>query len=252
MHLFTYRPLLRQILLFLSIAPFGSVHSQTYVADTVFVLSAVKNAREVYTRSLGVGSHLLNGIQYKEYNPHHDDVGHPYFVSDDWVEGTVHYDGDVYEGVAILYDLVREKVVIEHPYAGIKLELISEKIKCVDLPGHRFVRIDADTVKNSPIRTGFYDLLYDGRTKFYAKRQKTKKEEIVGMEIKVTFSKNDHLYICKRGQYVPVKSKSSVLDVLEDRKAEVRKYIRKNKIRFRKGREQAISRVVSFYDESGK
>jgi len=252
MRLITYRSVLGQILFFLSTVPIGSAHSQTHVADTAFVVSAVKNAREVYTRSLGVGSHLLNGIQYKEYNPHLDDVGHPYFVSDDWVEGTVHYDGDVYEGVAILYDLVRERIVIEHPYAGIKLDLIREKIKYVDLPGHRFVRIDADTIKNSPIRTGFYDLLYDGRTKFYAKRQKTKKEEIVGMEIKVSFSENDHLYIYKKGEYFPVKSKSSVLDVLGDRKAEVRKYIRKNKIRFRKGRELAMTRVVSFYDESGQ
>jgi len=39
------------------------------------------------------------------------ECGHPYFESDDWVEGTVHYDGDLYEGVAILYDLVSEKVV---------------------------------------------------------------------------------------------------------------------------------------------
>jgi hypothetical protein len=234
------------------ITTFEVAHSQTHANDSALLVSAVKNARAIYTHSLGIGSHLLNGVQYKEYNAHPDDEGHPYFVSDDWVEGTVHYNGDVYEGVGILYDLVKEKIIIEHPFAGIKLELISEKIKYVELPGHRIVRLVADTIKNSPIRTGFYDLLYDGSTKFYVKRQKTQKEEIVGHEIQVKFSEKDHLFIYKKGLYIPVRSRSSLLDILGDRKTEVRKYIRKNKIRFRKGREKAISRVVSFYDESGK
>ena len=252
MHLVSYRPLLRQILFFLSIATFWGGPFSNPCYRYCFLLGAVKNARELYSRSLGAGSHLLNGVQYKEYNAHLDDVGHPYFASDDWVDGSVHYDGDVYEPVAILYDLVKEKVVIEHPYAGIKLELISEKIKYFSMPGHRFVRLDADTIKNSSISTGFYDLLYDGRTKFYVKRQKEQKEQIVAGDLQVQFSEKDRFYIFKKGLYVPVKTKSSVLNVLKDRKTEVRKYIRKNKIHFRKSREEAITRVVSFYDVSGK
>src|SRR5882762_9573262 len=196
MHFIAYRPLIRQaLLLFLSITSSGPAFSQTHAPDSVFLLSAVKNAHELYTRSLGVGSHLLNGVQYKEHNANFDDVGHPYFESDDWVEGSVNYDGELYEDVAILYDLVSEKVVIEHPYAGIKLELISEKIDYFSLPGHRFVRLDADTMKNSSIRTGFYDVLYDGRVKFYVKRHKEKKEEIAQGEIQVEFIEIDRLYI---------------------------------------------------------
>lgn len=253
MHFISYRPSLGQLLfLFLSITPIGAALSQTHATDSAFLLSAVKNAHELYSRSLGVGSHLLNGVQYKEYIANLDDVGHPYFESDDWVEGSVHYDGDLYEGVAILYDLLQEKVVIEHPYAGLKLELISEKINYFSLSGHRFVRLDADTMKNSPIHTGFYDVLYDGRVKLYAKRRKEKKEQIVQTELQVQFLKSDRIYILKQGLYIPVKTKSSLLDVFNDRKSDLRKYIRKNKINFRKHREDAITRVVSFYDESGK
>jgi len=50
------------------ITPLGAALSQTHVTDSVFLLSAVKNAYELYSRSLGVGSHLLNGVLYKEYN----------------------------------------------------------------------------------------------------------------------------------------------------------------------------------------
>jgi hypothetical protein len=253
MHFISYRHLRRQLLfLFLSITPFGAARSQTQATDSVFLLSAVKNAHELYVRTLGVGSHLLNGVLYKEHNASFQDVGHPYFESDDWVDGSVFYDGELYEGVGILYDLVNEKVVIDHPYAGIKLELISEKINYFSMPGHRFVRLDADTMKSSPVRTGFYDVLYDGRLKFYVKRHKDKKEQITQAELQVEFLQNDRLYIYKQGQYIPVRTKSSVLEALSDRKSDLRKYIRKNKIHFRRHWEEAITRVVSFYDESGK
>jgi hypothetical protein len=253
MHLVSYRSFHGQILFFfLSLAPLEAVFSQHLLADTAFVASAEKSAIEKYSRSLGVGSHLLNGIQYKEYNPHSDDIGNPFFVSDDWVEGSVFYDGQRYDQVAILYDLVREKVVIEHPYSGTKLELITEKIGYFSLPDHWFVRLNADTIKDSPITTGFYDLLYNGPTRFYAKRQKIQRDHIVGRDILVEFSVNDRLYLYKNGVYYPVKGKASVFSVLADRKTDIRKFLRKNKINIRRNPEKAISRVVSFYDESGK
>jgi hypothetical protein len=84
------------------------------------------------------------------------------------------------------------------------------------------------------------------------KRHKEKKEQITQGEVQVEFTEIDRLYILKQGLYIPVKTKSSVLEAFNDRKSDVRKYIRKNKINFRKQREKAIARVVSFYDESGK
>lgn len=225
---------------------------QTRSADTLFLVPAIANAKAFYTQTIGVESHLFNGVQYKEHNPRLNEVGNPYFLSDDWLDGTVFYDGEVHEEVPILYDIVNDKVVIEHGFSGAKLELISEKLKYFSIVDHRFVRLEGDAIKNSSLRPGFYDNLYDGQVKFYVKWQKTFIERIVSLEIHAEYLEATRYYIYKHGTYYSVNSKSSVLQVLKDRKAEIRKFIRKNNIEFSTSRELAIARVVSFYDQLGK
>ncbi len=241
----------KELLLLLSIALSPAAFCQTKQTDTLFVQSAAKNAREVYSESSSVQSHLYNGVQYKEYNIRNNDEGHPYFVSDDWLDGSIGYDGAVFENIPILYDLVNDKVVIEHGYSHVKLELISEKIAYFFLPGHRFVRLAGDAIRNSPVSTGFYELPYDGRVKFYVKWQKKLEKKVNTQEVLSLFLDNNRFLIYKDGKFIPVKSKSSVLTVFSDRKSVLRKYIRQSRIHFRPDRAQAIARVVKFYDESG-
>ncbi len=241
----------RILFVVISLAITSGIYAQSKGYDTAFVSTATQQAKLAYGSYLGVGSHLLNGVAYKEYIGHHDDEGNPYFVSDDWVDGSLVYDGDAYAPVPIIYDLVQEKIVIEHPFAGIKLELINEKISSFDLSGHHFIRLESDTIKESPVRTGFYDVLYNGTTKFLVKRQKAHKEQVVGREIKVQFPETDRLLLHVNGRYVQVKSKSSVLEAFADRKTELRKYMHKNKIRFR-NRESDITQLAAYYDELNK
>jgi hypothetical protein len=222
---------------------------QTDRLDTVFLSKAAAHARKVYSLSLGIQSRLYNGVQYHEYNERPDDQGNPYFASDDWVEGTVHYDGEVYYGVAILYDLVHDKVVIEHGVGGAKLQLIDEKLKGFSLSGHRFVQLSSDSLKGTPIRTGYYELVCDGRVKFYFHRRKDQLEVIENYAIHSVFLDVDLFYLFKAGMYYPVKTKREVLNVLADNKT-LRKFIRKNKIKFRHHRAQAIKEIVSYYNES--
>lgn len=223
---------------------------QAAQSDTLFLSHAIRNIEDLYAQSIGVESHLYNGVLYKEYNAHTSDEGIPYFRTEDWQDGSVFYDGELYEDVPMIYDLVQEKIVIEHGYGGIKLELINEKIKYFTLSGHTFVRLVADSSR-SPIRTGFYDLLYDGKAKCLAKLQKTYNEEIVSRELLIKFRENNRYFIVLNGRYYQVKGKSSILSVLEDRAADIRKFIRKNKIKFKGDRGQAIAKVVRYYDQTG-
>jgi len=127
------------------------------------------------------------------------------------------------------------------------LELISEKIDYFSLPGQSVVRLDADTMKNSSIRTGFYDVLYDGRVKFYVKRHKEKKEEIAQGEIQVEFIEIDRLYIHKQG---PVHSGKNQIfrfgRISTTGNPTFENTSGKNKIHFRKQREEAIARLFPF------
>jgi hypothetical protein len=69
---------------------------------------------------------------------------------------------------------------------------------------------------------------------------------------KYIFGAKNQYFIYKEGVYHPVKSKSSVLKVFKDRKSVLKKQLAKNKIRFGKDRELALSKSAKFYEESEK
>jgi hypothetical protein len=225
----------------------SAAFSQTGMADTLFVQRGIQNAIGLYTTSIGIESHLYNGVLYKEYNRHNTDVGIPFFLNDEFVDGKVLYGGELYEHIPLLLDVTREKLVTENPHTGAKLELVSEKIGYFNIGAHHFVRMVWDST-DLTLPTGFYDVLFDGNVKAYAKFQKIARESIIDREVVTSFEETNRYYIYKGGKYHSVKSKGSVLAVLSDRKSELRKFIHKNKIKFRPNRAMAIQKICAFYD----
>jgi thermostable 8-oxoguanine DNA glycosylase len=49
-----------------------------------------------------------------------------------------------------------------------------------------------------------------------------------------------------------VKKKGSVLDVMDDRKQELKAFLKKNKINYKDDREKAIVRLAEYYDSLKK
>src|SRR5712672_2877441 len=80
--------------------------------DTAFVASAKQNTKDLYSHFITSQSQLYRGSDYHKYVPTEDE--HPYFMLDDWKEGTIAYDGEYYENVPLLYDMFKDKVIIEN------------------------------------------------------------------------------------------------------------------------------------------
>jgi hypothetical protein len=235
------------ILSYLFICPMAFCQKQP--VDSAYLVAANKYAFDVYIKSIGDQAGLYNGVEHKGYLEHNTDIGHPYFLSNDWVDGSVFYDGAEYENTGLLYDLLTDKVIVEQPYGHFKLELISEKIKTFSLAGHTFVRLTASK-GDSTVRPGFYDLLYDGKVKVLAKHTVEIVQKMDFREIIIEYLRHEKIFIFKDGEYFAVKSRSSVLKVFDDRKKELRKFINKNQIDFSSDREHAVARIAKFYDMS--
>jgi hypothetical protein len=228
-----------------------SVYCQNAKSDTSFLTSAINNAKSFYTKETAGEGPLFNGVQYKGLVLHNYDDGHPYFLSDDWIEGSIVYDGGQYDSILVQYDLISDKVVIDHPLSHFRMELIDEKVSSFVLDNHQLVRLSVDSTKAS-IQPGYYELLYNGKLKVYAKHRKIKQEQYESDQIKSLFTQKIQYYILKDNIYHPVKSKSSVLKVFHNKKVMVRKYLSKNKISFRKDTGLAIAKSTEFYEESEK
>ena len=59
-------------------------------------------------------------------------------------------------------------------------------------------------------------------------------------------------FIQKEGVYHQVKNYKSLLAILQDRSKEVKQYLRRNRIKYRKGAENAIVKAVVYYESLNK
>ncbi len=145
--------------------------------DSLRLQNSIAQAFALYQQTTGAQSHLYNGWEYVEYDAHIE--GHQFFETDYMEEGSVRYDGVLYTQVPMLYDLVKDQLVIEHYNSADRIILIGEKVREFHFLRHTFVWLVADSSRENTIRSGFYDQLYNGRVKVFAKRVKIINEEIV-------------------------------------------------------------------------
>ncbi len=186
-------------------------------------------------------------------------VGNPYFLSDKLQTGNVFYDDSYYQNVLMLYDLVQDNVVIVQfaddkekaspDYENVfRMNLIKSKIGWFTMPGHEFVLLAADS-SSIDMPRGFYERMYNGKTKLFVKRTKVYVEEVKGNELERRFDLRALYYVQKEGKYYNIRSQKTLLSVLKDKKKELSSFIRSNKKRFRKNKELLIFETTRYYDQ---
>ena len=136
-----------------------------------------------------------------------------------------------------------DKVITEHYSSRQKIQLIDDKIVYFILKEHRFVHLPGEG-----IRKGFYEMVYEGPTKVYVRREKNLQEKITGGELIRTFDEKTLYYIFKQDTYYLVKNKRAILNVLHDRKPELNQFISKNHIQFKSNREKNFATLAEYYD----
>lgn len=217
------------------------------VVDTAFRETAINNLTQFYYQSIGLQAHLYNGPLY-DYYPRPFTDGHPFFQSDSSSAGSVTYDGLKYDDILMNYDIIRDELIIFHPIGNYPVNLIKSKIDSFSLESHSFIRLTngATTLPE----TGFYDKLYASpRISFFVKRRKTIQEMsgLTTIETKV-YSKTSY-YVFKEGVYHFIKNKSSLFDLLKEKRNEMQRYAKKNKLKYKRNMEADILSTVKYYDQ---
>jgi len=223
-----------------------SQHVAAQTADDTTLHENALNAIGVYYENLGEESPLYNGSEYIEY-AYTLQEGHPFFQTSNFINGTVNLDGMIFRDVPILYDIVKDQVIILDFQKVYKINLPADRVQQFFLSGHLFVHLIPDS--SAQIKTGFYDQLYNGKIGLFAKREKRILEKYSNIQIsKVVISQNNY-YVKKGANYYTIKNKSSLLSVLKDKKKDVQQYWKSNNIKFKKEPEKAMIMAVKYYDQ---
>ncbi|MFN8348978.1 MAG: hypothetical protein U0X91_28520 [Spirosomataceae bacterium] len=202
---------------------------------------------DLYQSATSLSPHLYNGARYHIYDSRSKD--HQFYESEEWSPGSVLYDSQSFEAVPMLYDIVKDKVVIKYQNRSGLIQLQSERVARFSYLNHRFIRLERNEAAGVDIPTGFYDLLYDGKLQVLARRVKQRQEQIENNRVNVYFLPKNFYYIKKDGVYHPIPSKKAALSLLEEQKKALKKHLRDQGIKYRKARESAIVQMATKYDQ---
>lgn len=219
--------------------------AQDSATNNSFSATALHNAVTSYHNYIDKQSRLYNGIEYFGYSPKIEGI--PYFLENTWQRGSIVYDGIAYDTVQMMYDIVKDRIVILHFNNFFRLALFSEKVSNFTLLGHHFVRIVRDTLSNSPLVTGFYDQMYTGPTSMLVRRSKFI-EETVKEVLERKFVEQYQYYVFKGGTYHTIRTKKGLFSLLKDHAREIKQHLKKKKLKFRKDKENTILQAAIHYD----
>lgn len=225
----------------------GQAPGQAGVADSTQLNHITTNMANIYNKTVIEQSRLYNGPAFIQY-PFRGVTNANFKDSVGFNNGTVNYDGIVYTHVPLIYNIDRD-VLVSYLFNGFSMyTLLSEKVSAFDLLDHHFIRLLADF--NSPSETGFYDELYHDKLWLLARRTKNIQEETEERTVKKYFVPKTYYYLkLKNGTtYYDVHNQGRFLNVLKDKKGELKQYLKNNKIRFKDDPEHAMVMLATYYD----
>lgn len=222
--------------------------AQLSEADSSFYQSAISNTINFYHSSEGDQSPLYNGISYIHY-PFRFREGTPYFAIEKPDTGSVYYDGTFYNKLLLIYNDLDDKLLTDDN--GYLLELNKKKITAFTSAGHHFIRIEKNSIND--IRPGFYEVLYSGTATVLKKTMKKNNEDLSnGQNVQHYISSEDHYYIQKDKIIYIADNKKETGGIFPDKKKEILQYIKKNKLNFRKDKENALIQIATYYAQIRK
>jgi len=235
--------------LFLSTLTAGKTEAQSSLKDNPIPDSAYAIALRQYHTYIAPEVGLFRGIQYIDYD-FTVQKGQPFLGPDLVRAGSVWYGGMQYDHVPMLFDLVKEQLVVMDPFNVFKISLYMDLVDSFALDGHLYFRMK-DSLAPPTMRLGFWDRIYSGRLVLLKRERKSLNENIMVSPDNVRFFilSSVSYYFQKGGVYRPVNDKKELFDALKDRRrSEIRRIMRRSGLDWRDNREQLLQLIAAWYD----
>jgi hypothetical protein len=156
--------------------------------------------------------------------------GDIYYHSNDWTIGIVGYAGQAYPNVTMRYHTFLDKLIVLSPNGSDEIDITESKLDYFILYNKKFIKLKEPS-------EGFYTFLHSGDIEIFAHYYSSRHEK----SLFITELENRQKYFIKKGNTIyQVTSKGSVLKVLTEHKAELRKFFRQQNLAFSKNREFSL------------
>jgi len=192
---------------------------------------------------------LYNGRLW--WNQHIKVRGHAYYLSGDFIPGNVSLKGKEYKDLKIKYDIFSDEIILfVNPKTIIVLnkEMIDGFSFSFENTGYNVRNFGSDSTS---LINGYANVLYEGPSAFYVKF--LKKIEPLAEEKKYDrFYQVHRMFLMHNGTLVPFSGKKGLLDIMEDRKKELKVFIKENRAGIIRKDPYSFIPVMKYYDSLRK
>ena len=220
--------------------------SQFSQNDSLIESKAYNNAVSQYHAYLKPEPGLYRGSRYHEYAFQLAE-GHPFYGDGKAHKGSALYNGVLYKDLTLLFDMVKDEVVIPSPFGAYKLYLMSSQVDSFTIGDHSFILLK-DSLNPMAPRNGFYEQLYKGRVCVLKKNKKLLREDLQLSGVRLYIDSSLSYYIKKGDTYYSIRNKRALSYAFSDKSKELNRFIRQNKLSIRKDMENTLIKVAAWYD----
>ncbi len=167
------------------------------------------------------------------------DKSHSYYITDDYSNGNVNYQGQNYYNLNLKYDVNHDDLVLksvgEYDYLGINL--IKEQTAFFTLHNKKFINIELDNPQHPIYMNGYYEeIILSKNNTLYIKHHK-RKEKVIGAQIisdgdnqnsSDEFKEKNEFILKYKNEYYEISSKSDIIKIFPMYKSQIKKYYNSN------------------------
>lgn len=184
---------------------------------------------------------------------HGNNVHHPYFYDHRPVAGTLIFKNQVYEADALLYDILNDKLVYRYYSDNFDINNIALDENFVSEFAiynsvFRYFR-NLKTKSGIKLKDGYYEVVYDGESKFLIRWEKTKTFDFTAPD---KFDDLKSMYLLNDGKAVRIKNKWQLMKQFAEKKHPVKKLMRENRVTLELGNNSSINKVLEYYERQLK
>jgi hypothetical protein len=188
---------------------------------------------------------LLNGRIWR--NQYSNAIGDQFFLSNSFLKGSVFFNGRRFDNLDLLYDINSDELLLKtesSPVIIMNKEMVDSFILAFNGRNYRVFNAGNDT---SGVLSGYVTIMYDGPSALYVKYKKNFQPLAVDGRYDLFYLENN-AYLKSGNEIIPVDGKKKLLALLEDKKKEIRHYLRTNSMKLKQKDPETYIPVLEYYD----
>lgn len=211
--------------------------------------SELQHSRAAIGDTLPASQLLYNGRLWRDiYVSVREDQ---FLFTSEFLPGTVSFNGAVYAGLKVRYDLLLDEMHILTGNAQIlqiNREMTDEFTLEYAAREYRFRKL---VFRDYPDLSGFVDIRYEGQSLLFLKHKKEISKAALGKSYE-NFVQTDRIYVLTDSIPLRIKSKRDLFRLFGENKVQVTEYLKKNGIKINSRVPDSMAPALQYFDSINK